>query len=336
KLEFSFGAQRWLSEYEVAEAAEIDDRRGLGFHVAGRFDRVLDLTECHLQGEPSESIRTFVRDYSREYGLTYYDSRSHCGFLRLLTVRTSLSGEAMVIVTFGEDRPDDIRAVMEAIQARFVTLHSLNYVVNTSKNDSMYPHEVVTWSGESWITELCGPNRLRVRPKAFYQTNPLQAVRLYEAALALLRPTRDDLVFDLYSGIGSIALLAARSVGRVVGIESVPDAVRAARENARVNGIDNALFEEGAVEDTLCEVAARYGTPDAVVVDPPRAGLHPRAIDSLRDLRPPRILYISCNPRTQASDIAALRESYRVEALQPVDMFPQTRHVENIAVLRRR
>ncbi len=336
KLEFSFGAQRWLSENEVVEAARIDDRRGLGFHVAGRFDRVLDLTECHLQDEPSESIRTFIRDYSRENGLTYYDSREHHGFLRLLTIRTSLSGETMVIVTFGEDRPEDIRSVMEAIRTRFATLHSLNYVVNTSKNDSIYPHEVVTWSGEPWITELCGPNTLRVRPKAFYQTNPRQAMRLYEAAFAHLQPTRDELVFDLYSGIGSIALAAARSVDRVVGIESVPDAVRAARENARLNGIDNVVFEEGAVEDTLSEVAARHGRPDVVIVDPPRSGLHPRALDRVRDLSPPRILYISCNPRTQASDVAALREWYRVEALQPVDMFPQTRHVENIVALRRR
>ncbi|MFO8043038.1 MAG: 23S rRNA (uracil(1939)-C(5))-methyltransferase RlmD, partial [Alkalispirochaeta sp.] len=197
-------------------------------------------------------------------------------------------------------------------------------------------HEVHLWSGEAWITERSGPNTLRIRPKAFYQTNPEQAVRLYETAVALteLRPT--DRVFDLYSGIGSIALFIARSVASVVGVESISDAVSSARENAELNGITNVAFEEGEVETVLPEVVTRHGMPDLVVLDPPRAGLHPGARKTLREIAPERILYISCNPRTQATDIAELGDLYRVTALQPVDMFPQTRHVENIAVLERR
>ncbi len=336
KLEFSFGAQRWLSEQEIAEADTIGDRRGLGFHVAGRFDRVLDLQECHLQPEPSESIRKFVRDFAFHRGWSFYDARAHTGLLRVMMIRTSLTGETMVIIMFGEDNPAAVEELMAAIQREFPSITSLNYVVNTTKNDSLFPHEVQLWSGEAWITELSGPNRLRIRPKAFYQTNPEQAVRLYETALAMTEVRSTDRAFDLYSGIGSIALFMAHSVASAVAVESVPDAVRAARENAELNGIANVTFEEGEVETVLPEVVARHGAPDLVVLDPPRAGLHPGARKTLRELAPERILYISCNPRTQASDIAELGDLYRVTALQPVDMFPQTRHVENIAVLQRR
>jgi 23S rRNA (uracil1939-C5)-methyltransferase len=215
-------------------------------------------------------------------------------------------------------------------------LTSLCWVVNTTKNDSLFPHQVQVWRGQGWITETCGSNQLRIRPKAFYQTNPEQAVRLYETALAMAEPGSGDRVFDLYSGIGSIALYLARSVASVVGIETVPEAVQAARENAELNGITNAVFEEGEVETVLPAVAHRHGSPDLMVVDPPRAGLHPRARGAIRALAPPRFLYISCNPRTQAADIAELADVYRVDSLQPVDMFPQTRHIENIALLRRR
>jgi 23S rRNA (uracil1939-C5)-methyltransferase len=335
KLEFSFGAQRWLSTEEIAHAEEIADRRGLGFHVAGRFDRVLDLDECHLQPEPSESIRRFLREYAREHDLTFYEAREHHGLLRLLTIRTALSGETMVILMFGEDQPAAIERIMTDLAAAFPEITSLNYVINTSRNDSLFPQDVRGWRGDPWITEHSGPNRLRIRPKAFYQTNPEQAVHLYQRAVEMADLPRDARVFDLYSGIGSIALFIARSVASVVGVESIPDAVTAARENAELNGIDNAIFEEGEVEAILPAVAERDGVPDAVVVDPPRVGLHPKALAALRDLAPATVVYISCNPRTQATDIAGLADLYRVEALQPVDMFPQTRHVENIAILRR-
>lgn len=336
KLEFSFGAQRWLSEEEIADAAAIEDRRGLGFHVSGRFDRVLDLEECHLQPDPSEAIRAFVGDFARVRGFSFYDAREHTGVLRSLTVRTSLTGETMVIVMFGEDDAAAIEAVMSAIAHRFPDLASLNYVVNTSANDSLFPHDVRRWSGSPWITERSGPNLLRVRPKAFAQTNPEQAERLYETALDMVTVREDDRVFDLYCGIGSIALYVARRVATVVGIETIEDAVIAARENAEMNGIGNAVFEAGEVEAILPAVAERSGTPNLVILDPPRAGLHPAARRAVRDLAPERILYISCNPRTQATDIAELSDRYRVTAMRPVDMFPQTRHVENIAVLVRR
>lgn len=352
KLEYSFGAQRWLTDEEVRDGVVIEDRRGLGFHAPGRFDRVLDISECYLQPEPSGSIRTFLREFTREQNLTFYDAREHHGLLRLLIIRTALTGESMVTVMFGEEDQAQRELVMSALAERFPGINSLNYVINTSNNDSLFPHEVVLWRGTPWITERCGSNHLRIRPKAFYQTNPAQAVRLYQAALELvgLEPmgatgetpssvsvTGDEqLVFDLYSGIGSIALFLARRVSRVIGIEAVSDAVRAARENAELNGIENVVFEEGEVEKVLPAVVERHGKPTLVIVDPPRAGLHPAVRRVLVDLAPDRIVYISCNPRTQATDIRDFVGTYIVTHVQPVDMFPQTRHVENIVVLRRR
>lgn len=338
KLEFSFGAQRWLSAEEIGDADAIPDRRGLGFHVAGRFDRVLDLSECHLQSGMSEEIRAFFRRWTGEAGVTYYDARQHTGVLRLLIIRTTETGETMVTVMFGEDNSSAIHAVMSAVAAEFPAIHELNYVVNTTRNESLFPHDILKWRGPGYITEQCGAIRLRIRPKAFFQTNPQQAEVLYNRALELAHLDGSSLVFDLYSGIGSIALVLALRVGRVVGIESVTDAVAAARENAELNGVGNVTFEEGAVEEVLGEVARRHGTPDALVVDPPRAGLHPRARQAILalDPLPHTVVYISCNPRTQAQDLLEFLPHYHVEVLQPVDMFPQTRHVENIAVLRRR
>ncbi len=333
KLEFSFGAQRWLSEEEIRDAETISDRRGLGFHAGGRFDRVIDLQECHLQPEPSETIRTFFRELADQENLTFYNAREHHGLMRLLVVRTSLSGETMLIVMFGEDDPEGIERVMAAVHRRFPDLTSLNYVVNTSKNDSLGDQPVRLYAGAEWITEQCGPNSLRIRPKAFYQTNPEQAVRLYERALEMADLRGPETVFDLYCGIGSIALFVASHVKNVVGIEVVEDAVTAARENAKLNGIENATFVAGQVESVLPEVISLFGTPDTVFLDPPRAGLHPGARKTLLELAPRRIVYVSCNARTQAADINVLSELYGVSALQPVDMFPQTRHVENIAVL---
>ncbi len=336
KLEYSFGAQRWLTAEEIQNDATVSDRRGLGFHAPGRFDRVIDVTECYLQPEPSEQIRDFFRELAQAHDLTFYDAREHTGLLRLLTIRTSLAGESMVIVMFGEDDPSGVDLVMAETHKRFPGLASLNYVINTTRNDSLANHTVRHYAGSEWITEICGPNRLRIRPKAFYQTNPEQAVRLYERALSLAHLQGDETVFDLYCGIGSISLFIAPHVASVVGIEVVDDAVTAARENALLNDIDNAVFVSGLVEQTLPAVIAEHGAPDVVVLDPPRAGLHPDARATINGLLPPKIVYISCNPRTQAEDIAVFSEYYDVTAMQPVDMFPQTRHVENIAVLTRR
>lgn len=336
KLEFSFGAERWLDEEEILRAGEITDRRGLGFHAPGRFDRVLDLEECHLQPHPSEAIRSFLGDLAREAGYTFYHAREHRGLLRLLIIRTALTGDLMVTIMFGEDEPRQREEILQALGQAFPEITSLNYVINTSLNDSIYPHRVVLWRGEPGITEKCGDLLLGIHPKAFYQTNPEQALRLYQSALALAQLKPQDLLFDLYSGIGSIALSAAPRVGRVVGIESVDDAVQAARENARRNGIGNASFEAGEVEKVLPQVIEREGVPRVVMVDPPRAGMHPAARKALAGLLPETIVYISCNPRTQAADLGAFLRDYGIEHIQPVDMFPQTRHVENIVLLRRR
>ncbi len=335
KMEYSFGAQRWLSAEELARDDVIEDRRGLGLHVPGRFDRVLDLNECFLQPDPSEDIRRFVGDYSRRRGLSYYDSHEHHGFLRLLIVRTSLAGETMVTIMFGEDRPTERTELFSALRAAIPGITSLNYVINSTKNDSIYAHDIIHVDGPERVHERCGDLTLSLGPKTFYQTNPEQAFRLYSRAFELLEPLEGELLFDLYSGVGSIALFASRHVSRVVGIESVSDSVVSARRNAQANAIKNCVFELGAVEAVLEAVVDRHGSPDLVVLDPPRSGIHPRARRTLRELGAPRILYISCNPRTQASDCADLADAYEITAMQAVDMFPQTRHVENICVLRR-
>lgn len=333
KLEYSFGAERWLTDEEIASGEEITERRALGFHAPGRFDRVIPITECHLQPEPSNRIRNALDRYARSNDLTYYHAKGHRGLLRLLIVRTSLDGEVMVTVMFGEDDPPAATGVMEFLAETFPEITSLNYTINTSANDSIFAHEIRNDGGSPFITERCHNLSLRIRPKAFYQTNPAQAERLYALVAERLEPRPEDLLLDLFSGIGSIGMYLSARVSRVVGIESVSDAVAAARENAELNGIDNVSFVEGLVEEALPGVIAQYGKPRVMVIDPPRAGIHPSVLPVLRKSGAERIVYVSCNPRTQAHDIGELSDCYKLTDLQPVDMFPQTRHVESVAVL---
>ena len=335
KLEFSFGAQRWLTAAELASDRQIADRRGFGFHAPGRFDRVLDLSECHLGSAVSEAIRAWVRDYTSARGLTFYDARRHDGFLRQLMVRTNRSGEALVLLvtTSGNSAARD--RLLDALAAAHPSIVSLWWAENDAVSDSLYAVRPVRYRGAESIVERCGELELELGPTSFYQTNPAQAETLYTLAIDALQPRPDHTVLDLYCGIGSITLSLARRVARVIGVETVPEAVTAARANAVRAGIDNAEFLVGAVEGRLPELAARYGVPDRVVVDPPRAGLHPKARRALLDLAAARIVYVSCNPRSQAVDLIELAQRYRVVQLQPVDMFPQTRHVECIAVLER-
>ena len=336
KLEYSFGAQRWLTDEEIASGSLITDRRALGFHAPGRFDRVIQLTECSLQDEPSNAIRNALDAFARENGLTYYDARAHTGLLRLLIIRTSLTGETMVTVMFGEDDDAYVQKTMEFLQSAFPEIISLNYVVNTSANDSIFAHEVRTFAGTPYIAERCGTLSLRIRPKAFYQTNPEQAERLYELVKERAEIRESDLVFDLFSGIGSIGMYLSPHVRDVVCVESVPDAVASARENVGINGISNLTVIEGLVEQVLGEAIRVHGVPRVMVIDPPRAGMHPSVLPVLKQDGAEKIVYVSCNPATQAKDIRELQETYSIADIQPVDMFPQTRHVESIVVLNRR
>ena len=349
KLEFSFSPTRWLEESEVASGEDLGDRRALGFHVRGWFDRVLDIEECWLQEEPSNRIRNRVRELALERDLSFHDPRIHEGLLRGLIIRMSQTGEGMVSLVVHEDTAE-VTELLAAIHREFPDIRSLNYIINERKNDSLVGLEAHHFAGEDHITETCGHLRLRIDPMSFYQTNSRQAERLYALVEEMARLTGEEEVWDLYSGAGSIGLYLARKARRVLGIESVEPAVIRARENAQLNGIGHATFEVGEVEKRLPELLAEAGAagpggaaaaagapgrpaPRVIILDPPRGGLHPSAAKLLAETVPGPIVYVSCNPATQARDIDLMSESYEVEMVQPVDMFPQTHHIESVARL---
>jgi 23S rRNA (uracil1939-C5)-methyltransferase len=337
KLEYSFSNARWLTAEEVSEGADVADRRAVGFHVQGRFDRVVDVETCHLQPEPSNEIRNALRDFAKEQGLDFFDHHSNTGLLRTLIIRTTTYGETMVVVVFGRDEPPLRERVLRFLAERFPKLGGIHYINNERQNDSVVGLPAHRYSGSAYIRERCGELELRIGPQSFYQTNSLQAERLYQVVAEWGTFTERDTVMDLYCGIGSIGLFLAPLVHRVIGIESVQDAVEDARNNAAANGIGNAEFMQGEVERVLAnEVPEQYGRPDIVVLDPPRAGVHPQVLDAIAELRPRQILYVSCKPSTQARDLERLASRYEVLRMQPVDMFPQTYHIENVADLRLR
>lgn len=336
KLDYSFTESRWLSAEEVASGEELD-RRGLGFHVRRRFDRVLDIEHCWLQPEPSNRIRNALRDYAKDEGLPFFDPVKNEGFLRSLVIRTSLFEETMVMVVFATDTEEARRRVMQFLEQRFPEIDSLAYMINTTKNDSTIPHPAHIWSGKDHIREKMGERVLRIHPKSFYQTNPAQALRLYEVVREMAGLTGTERVYDLYCGIGSIGLYLADRAQAVIGIDTVPEAIENAIENAAANGAGNCSFRTGDVKDLLdADFIAEHGPPDVVIIDPPRAGMHPRVVKTLLEVRPPHIVYVSCNPATQARDLQELTTAYEITRIQPVDMFPQTFHIENVIDLTRR
>ena len=341
KLDFSFTPKRWLTNTEIdsASGAEID-RRGLGFHVPGRFDRVLDIETCYLQPEPSNKVRRWVRDYARRNDLAFYDPHSNTGFVRSLIVRTSLLSETMVIPVFGEDKPAEREAFLASLVEAFPDLTAVSYILNTTKHDAVSGLRAVHYAGRPYIRESCGPLVFRIFPESFYQTNPRQAVRLYSLVSEWAALSGGELVYDLFCGVGSIGLyLAAHGggVSRIVGVESVAESVEGARRNAADNKIENTEFVQGPVESVFTEeFVETHGMPDLVVVDPPRAGLHPSTCELLAKHGPPRLLYVSCNPSTQARDARLLEEAYDLSRLKPIDMFPQTNHIETLALFTRR
>ncbi len=339
KLEFSFSPMRWITEGEIAEGADIPDRRALGFHVKGRFDRVLDVETCFLQRDPSNAIRNEARRIAREHDYSFHDPAAHTGLLRGLIVRTTEGGEVMVILVIGEERPEVAATLLGELMEAVPEITSAHYIVNTTRNDDIGPHQAYHVAGTQVIHERCGHLRFAIHPKSFYQTNSRQAERLYAVVREWLDARESDTLLDLYCGIGSIGLFLADRVRRVVGVEYVAEAVDRARENAALNGYSNAEFHAGDVREILSSVdraGARLPRPDIVVLDPPRAGVHPDVIAELRRLRPRQIVYVSCKPSTQARDLAMLAEEYAITRVQPVDMFPQTFHIESVVDLRRK
>jgi len=336
KLEFTFTHNRWLTATEIADPAVEKPLPGLGFHLPGRFDRILQVDTCHLMDNRMNEVRNSLYKLVFENKIPCYDIRGHQGFLRTLTIRNTSLDQWMVLVMFGQPNDVFIPMVMNHLQTEFPWITSLLYVINEKPNETLDGQTVLTWSGESQIVERFEDIEYIISPKSFFQTNSDQALRLYQLTREMAGLTGTENVYDLYTGTGSIALFVAKHAAKVVGVEYVEDAVVDARKNADRNGITNASFFAGDMKDLLNdEFIAIHGKPDVIITDPPRAGMHPDVVAMLNRLGAPRIVYVSCNPATQARDLDLMREHYRLVKYQPVDMFPQTAHVENIALLER-
>ena len=337
KLEFTFSNKSWLTREQLESDEQFDDRNALGFHIPNAFDKVLDINKCWLQDDVSNQIRNFIRLHAKQQGYSFFDLRANQGVMRTLMIRTSSTGEVMLVVVFGADDKAAIHEMMQAIKDAFPQITSLQYVVNLKCNDSLNDQQFVLFSGRDYIEEEMEGLKFRVGPKSFYQTNSAQAYELYKVARRMAKLTGNELVYDLYTGTGTIANFVARQARQVIGIEYVPEAIEDAKLNSRVNGIENTLFYAGDMKDILTDGFVRqHGCPDVMIIDPPRAGMHEDVVKVILNAQPKRLVYVSCNPATQARDLAMLDEKYSVEEVQPVDMFPHTQHVENVVALQRR
>lgn len=332
KLEFTFSNKRWLTS--IDEEVKPEDLNALGFHVPGRFDKILDIDHCFLQDDPSNAIRNGIRSFAIEQGISFYDLRAHEGALRNLIIRRSSTGEVMVIVVFAYPEEGQVDLLMSHIKEQFPTLISLLYIINQKRNDTIFDQEIHTFSGRDFIYEKMEGLQFKVGPKSFYQTNSAQAYELYKITREFARLKGDELVYDLYTGAGTIANFVARSAREVVGVEYVPSAIEDAKINAQLNGIDNTKFYAGDMKDVLtADFIQEHGKPDVVITDPPRAGMHADVVNRILEMEADKVVYVSCNAATQARDLALLQEKYRVERIKPVDMFPHTQHVENVLLL---
>ena len=334
KMEFTFSNKRWLTLEEIQSNAEIVDKDALGFHVPGMFDKVIDLNNCYLQKEPSNSIRLSVKQFANKNELSYFDIRNHEGLLRNLLIRTSSTNDLMVLVQFFEDDKKNINLLMEHIKISFPEITSLLYVINQKANDTMYDQDIICFNGKDHIMEEMDGLHFKIGAKSFFQTNSKQAKILYQKTKELAAITENDVVYDLYTGTGTIAQYVATSAKKVVGIDSVEEGIQAAYKNAEYNNIENCTFYTGDMKEIFTdEFIAENGSPDVIITDPPRDGMHKKVVDQILKIGARRIVYISCNSATQARDLALMDNLYKVTNIQPVDMFPQTHHVENIVVL---
>jgi 23S rRNA (uracil1939-C5)-methyltransferase len=335
KLEYTFASRRWLTE--LSEEMPKQHIPGLGFHVPRRFDKVLDIDHCSLQDEPGNAIRNFVREFALKNEWEFYDPKQRRGWLRNLMIRNTLGGEWMVVLIVNEGNDDNREVLLNEIKNTFPFITSLQYIINTKSNDSFQDLDPILFHGRDYIEENMEGLRFRIGAKSFYQTNPHQAVRLYQVAREMAALQGHEMVYDLYTGTGTIAQFVSQRASGVVGIEYVERAIEDARANARLNGIHNVHFYAGDMKDVLNdELVARHGVPEVIITDPPRAGMQEGVVRKILDLHPQRIVYVSCNPSTQARDLALMNEYYRTVNVQPVDMFPHTDHVESVALLVKR
>jgi len=337
KLEFTFSSTRWLTAEEIHSEDEVTNRNALGFHIPGKFDKVLDINRCYLQPDPSNDIRTAIRDFALRENMPFYDLRNHQGYLRTMVIRTSSTGEVMVIICFHHEDTVMREKLLNFVWKNFPKVTSLMYVINPKLNDSFADLEAKLYKGNPFIMEEMEGLKFKIGPKSFYQTNSHQAYQLYKIVRAYAELTGREIVYDLYTGTGTIANFLASKAKKVIGVEYVIEAIEDAKYNSAINGIRNTSFYAGDMKDVFTiELIQKHGTPDVVVLDPPRAGVHEKVIEALLLVMPKKLIYVSCNPASQARDLTLMQDYYRISAVQPVDMFPHTHHVENVVLLERR
>lgn len=335
KLEFTFSNKRWIYNNEDPDSLTDEERLGLGFHVGKFFDKVLDIKHCSLQPEPSNEIRLFIREYAVTHNLEFHNIRENTGFLRNIIIRNNQVGDVMLTVCFAYDDQDKIVPMLDAIAAEFPQIKSLHYVINEKLNDSISDLDCILYKGEDAIWETMGKLKFKIGPKSFYQTNSEQAYKLYSVAKEFAALTGNEVVYDLYTGTGTIAQFISDKASKVIGIEYVKEAIEDARINAEANGITNCTFFDGDMKDILtADFIKEHGKPEVMIIDPPRAGMHPDVVKVIMEAAPERIVYVSCNPASQARDLAMMSPMYEITAVQPVDMFPHTMHVENVCALK--
>lgn len=334
KLEYTFSNRKWLSDFDKSMDFSEQNMNGIGFHLPKMFDRILDIENCHLQKEPSNSIRLSIRNFAIQKNISFYSARKQEGFLRNLIIRTSSTGDLMVIVVVGYDDQEVLNLVMNHLADNFPEITSLIYIVNTNLNDTTNGMNAELFKGNPFIMEQMEDIQFKIGPTSFYQTNSEQAYEMYKIAREYAQLTGDEVVYDLYTGTGTIANFIAKNAKKVIGIEYVPEAINDARMNSEINKLSNTVFYAGDMAKVFTpEFIRENGKADVVITDPPRAGMHEKVVEQLLEMEAPRIVYISCNPATQARDIDLLKTKYKVSKVQPLDMFPQTHHVENIVLL---
>ena len=337
KMEFSFSNSRWLTQKEINSEKDIEDRNALGFHIPGMWDKILDIKKCHLQQDPSNAIRLETKNFAQKNGLSFFDPRKQTGLLRTLMIRTASTGEIMVLVQFYEDNLEHRELLLNHLQTKFPEITALLYVINSKQNDTISVQEVICFSGRDHIFEEMEGLQFKINAKSFYQTNSEQAYELYKVTRDFANLSGSEVVYDLYTGTGTIAQFVAKKAKKVIGVESVPEAIEDAIANAVHNTIENVEFFVGDMKNVFNQsFIGLHGKPDVIITDPPRDGMHKDVVEQLLQVAPAKIVYVSCNSATQARDLALMKDLYKVTKVQPVDMFPQTHHVENVVLLEKR
>ncbi|MDP5201580.1 23S rRNA (uracil(1939)-C(5))-methyltransferase RlmD [Flavobacterium sp. DG2-3] len=334
KMEFSFSNSRWLTEKEIGSTEDLGNRNALGFHIPRMWDKILDINKCHLQEDPSNAIRNEIRAFANEHNLAFFNPREHSGLLRTVMIRTVSTGEIMVLIQFFEEDKENRELILDHLYEKFPQITSLQYVVNGKPNDTIYDQDVVLYKGRNYILEEMEGLKFSINAKSFYQTNSDQAYELYKITRDFAGLTGNEVVYDLYTGTGTIAQFVSKKAKKVIGVESVPEAIIDAKANAERNNITNCEFFVGDMKVVFNEAfIAQHGKPDVIITDPPRDGMHKDVVEQILKIAPEKVVYVSCNSATQARDLALMDEKYKVTRVRPVDMFPQTHHVENVVLL---